>query len=112
VALVGSQILIGALMRHLGAGLAIPGILVIPPMMSSAVIVNFAHRAGSFLVVFVSAQIVLGIYTVLSLKQPHITSLHVVLGALTFATSLVLALTARTLAWRTQSSLVAAEVTA
>src|SRR5450759_1980312 len=40
VALAYAQILIGALMRHLGAGLAIPTIWVIPPFTSSAVIVN------------------------------------------------------------------------
>ncbi len=131
VALVYGQILVGALMRHLGAGLAIPGILVIPPMTSAGVIVNFVHRIGAilvavvivaiavqlrrfefnhplrvvvnFLLVIVAAQIMLGVYTVLSGKQPYITSLHVMTGALTLAASLVLALTARALAWRAQT---------
>ena len=130
VALVYAQVLAGALMRHLGAGLAIPTIWVIPAFNSSAVIVNFAHRLGAvlvaavvvmiairlarfetnhplrvvanFLVLFVATQILLGMYTVWSGKQPVITSLHVMLGALNLATSLVLALTARTLAWRPQ----------
>ena len=128
VAIVYAQILAGALMRHLGAGLAIPTIWVIPSFTSSAVIVNFAHRIGAilvaavvvllairlsrfetnhplrivanFLVLFIATQILLGMYTVWSGKQPVITSLHVVIGALTLATSLVLALTARTVAWR------------
>lgn len=130
VALVYAQILAGALMRHLGAGLAIPTIWVIPPLNSPAVIVNFVHRLGAilvaavvvmiairlarfetnhplrvvanFLVLFVAAQILLGMYTVWSGKQPVITSLHVMFGALNLAASLVLALTARTLAWRPQ----------
>ncbi len=131
VALVYAQILIGALMRHLGAGLAIRDIWVIPQFTSAGVIVNFAHRIGgilvafavvaiaislrrfelnhplrvvaNFLVVFVAAQIMLGAYTVWSGKQPYITSLHVMIGALILGTSLILALTARTLAWRTQN---------
>jgi cytochrome c oxidase assembly protein subunit 15 len=49
------QILIGALMRHLGAGLAIPDFptsdgRLIPPLYSLAVDVNFAHRCGAVVV--------------------------------------------------------------
>jgi heme a synthase len=122
-------------MRHLGAGLAIPDFplslgRVIPAITSTEIAVNFAHRAGGFLVAaaaiamavrllrfdrnhplrflgsllvtVVAAQILLGAYTVWSGKQPHITSLHVMNGAFTLATTLVLCLTARTLAWRTE----------
>lgn len=138
VALVYAQILAGALMRHLGAGLAIPAIWVIPAFDSAGVIVNFAHRAGAvlvaavvvaiairltrfetnhplrivanFLLLFIGTQILLGMYTVWSGKQPVITSLHVMIGALTLATSLVLSLTARTIAWRPHARLI--EVTA
>ena len=138
VALVYAQILAGALMRHLGAGLAIPTIWVIPPFNSPAVIVNFAHRLGAvlvatvvvmiairlarfetnhplrivanFLMLFVATQILLGMYTVWSGKQPVITSLHVMIGALNLATALVLAITARTVAWRPHARLI--EVTA
>ena len=130
VALIYAQILAGALMRHLGAGLAIPQIWVVPAFTSPGVIVNFAHRIGgilvaavvvtiairlsrfdpnhplrivaNFLLLFVATQILMGVYTVLSLKQPVITSLHVMIGALTFGTSLVLALTARAVAWRAE----------
>jgi cytochrome c oxidase assembly protein subunit 15 len=46
------QILIGAVMRHLGAGLAIPDFplsygRLIPPLDSGFVIINFAHRCGA-----------------------------------------------------------------
>jgi len=129
VALVYAQILVGALMRHLGAGLAIPTfpLPLVPPSASAAVLVNFAHRVGAllvaiavvtiavrlarfhanhptrvvanFLLLFVAAQIMLGGYTIWSGRQPVITSLHVMFGALTLATSLVLALTARATAW-------------
>jgi heme a synthase len=130
VALVYAQILVGALMRHLGAGLAIPTFPtpLVPPDGTAAVIVNYAHRVGAllvaaavvtiavrlarfhanhparvvanFLVLIVSAQIMLGAYTIWSGKQPVITSLHVMFGALTLGASLVLALTARATAWR------------
>jgi len=145
VALVYGQVLVGALMRHLGAGLAIPDFpasfgRALPPFTSAAVVVNFAHRLGgflvaaavvmiairlvrferdhplrivaNFLVVFISAQIMLGAYTIWSGKQPHITSLHVMTGALTLGTSLLLDLIARTVAWKAQTALVQAEVSA
>jgi len=134
VALVYLQILAGALMRHLGAGLAIPDFplsfgRLVPSFTSAAVAVNFAHRCGAvlvaasvlamflrllrfvpthplrqiatFLLLVVTMQVMLGAYTVWSGKQPVITSLHVMTGALTLATSLLLALTARTVGWRT-----------
>ena len=49
------QILIGALMRHLGAGLSIPDFPLsfghlVPPLDSGFVIVNFAHRCGALVV--------------------------------------------------------------
>jgi cytochrome c oxidase assembly protein subunit 15 len=129
------QILVGALMRHLGAGLAIPDFPKsfgrwIPEITSVQVAANFGHRLGAlavvvaavvvgiqllrferehplrvvaaFLFVLVTAQVMLGAYTVWSAKQPHITSFHVMTGAATLATTLILALTARALAWRTR----------
>jgi cytochrome c oxidase assembly protein subunit 15 len=147
VALVYTQILAGALMRHLGAGLAIPDFplsfgQLIPPLTQLAVVVNFAHRTGAaivticvvamyirllrfetrhplrlvanMLILVIPTQVMLGAYTVWSGKQPVITSLHVATGALTLAFTLVLALTARAVAWRTQRSaaLLASEVPA
>ncbi len=133
VALVYAQILIGALLRHLGAGLAIPDFplsfgRLIPPLHSLPVIVNFAHRLGAvvvtgavvvifirlrrfdarhpvrqvatLLLMVIPVQIFLGAETIWSGKQPVITSLHVVTGALTLAISLVLAIVARTINWK------------
>ena len=50
-----TQILIGAVMRHLGAGLVIPDFptsygRLIPPFYSFAVDINFAHRCGALVV--------------------------------------------------------------
>jgi cytochrome c oxidase assembly protein subunit 15 len=147
VGVVYLQILAGALMRHLGAGLAIPDFplafgRVIPQFTNAAIAVNFVHRVGALvvaisvvamyirllrfeprhplrlvanmLILVVPTQILLGAYTVWSGKQPVITSLHVVTGALTLAFTLILALTARSVAWRTQRSaaLMATEVPA
>ncbi len=131
--LVYVQILIGALMRHLGAGLAIPDFplafgQLVPRLTTAKIAVNFAHRAGGFavaiavigvfirllryerrhplrqiatlLLMVVPVQILLGAYTVWSGKQPVITSLHVVTGAVTLALSLMLVLTARAVGWR------------
>lgn len=133
VTLVYAQIFIGAVMRHLGAGLAIPDFPLsfgrwIPPFDSAPVMINFAHRAGglavlifmivltvrlrrfernhplrivaSFLAIVVPAQILLGAYTIWSAKQPHVTSLHVMNGALTLALAVVLWLTSHTIAWK------------
>lgn len=137
------QVLLGALMRHLGAGLAIPDFPLsfghlIPPFTSAAIAANFAHRTGAAVVTLmviataiealrsgaapvrrfaivimaiVSLQIFLGAETVWSgggnetiyhslagaaaMRHAMITSLHVVTGAATLASSLLLALSAR-----------------
>lgn len=54
-AVIYGQILIGAVMRHLGAGLAIPDFplsygRLVPPFDSGFVMINFAHRCGALLV--------------------------------------------------------------
>jgi len=132
VILVYAQILVGALMRHLHAGLAIPTfpMPLIPSSTSLTVMVNFAHRVGALIVAVaiiaifirllrfepkhplrqiatllltvIPLQIMLGAYTVWSAKQPVITSLHVVTGALTLALSLILAITARIIGWKVE----------
>ena len=132
-AIVYAQILAGAVLRHFGAGLAIPDFprsfgRWIPTFTSKEVVAAFTHRAGGLVVaaagiamavrllryerdhplrflahlllVVVSAQIILGGYVIWSGKQPHITSLHVMLGASTLALSLILTLATHTLAWR------------
>lgn len=145
VAIVYLQILAGALMRHLGAGLAIPDFplafgRLVPDFATKEIVANYIHRLGAlsvaimiiavavrlvrfdrnhplriianFLLLVIPVQIMLGGYTVWSGKQPHITSLHVMTGALTLAFSLILALTARTLAWRKAPAAMLVEVTA
>jgi cytochrome c oxidase assembly protein subunit 15 len=143
------QILAGALMRHLGAGLAIPDFplsmgRLVPAFATTAIAVNFAHRVGAtvvavvvtvvlvrvfrsgpqplrraatMLVAVVALQIYLGAKVVCDAALHHasITSFHVMTGALTLATSLVLALSARAMARRSESrapGFVAREVTA
>jgi cytochrome c oxidase assembly protein subunit 15 len=146
VAVVYLQILAGALMRHLGAGLAIPDFplafgRIIPPITTAAIAANFAHRVGALIVTvvvlitvvkafrtanpilrklsllllcIVSLQVFLGGVVVwagahnlryyhslegeLAIRNATVTSLHVLIGATTLVTSLLLALSARTLA--------------
>src|SRR5262249_23133198 len=55
--LVYCQILIGATMRHIGAGLAIPTFPlafghVLPPTWTTGTAIHFAHRVGALVVVF------------------------------------------------------------
>lgn len=127
------QILIGALMRHLGAGLAIPDFplsfgKLIPSFTSAAITVNFAHRVGALVVAIaiviaarrashklafamlgiVAVQILLGAFTVWSGKHPLITSLHVMTGAATLAIALIYALKTE----QPDRAFVASEVTA
>lgn len=125
-ALIYAQILLGATMRHLGAGLAIPDFplafgRLVPPVWNALIAVHYAHRVGALLVtalilattlhvfhhhrrrselrrpsalllVVVALQIALGALTVLSARQYVVNSLHVVVGAMVLATSLVLAM--------------------
>jgi cytochrome c oxidase assembly protein subunit 15 len=149
-ALVGAvflQVFAGAVMRHRGAGLAIPDFplsfgRLIPSFTSFDIAINFIHRLGALgvtilviatavrlarfapehplrqlgmiLMVVVAGQVMLGAYTVWSGKQPLIASLHVMNGAITLALSVVIALTARAIGWRTarQQSTALLEVTA
>jgi len=62
-AIIYGQILIGAVMRHLGAGLVIPDFPLsyghlIPPLDSIYVDINFAHRCGALVVVLMVLIIV------------------------------------------------------
>ena len=100
---------------------------VIPSFTSTAIAVNFAHRAGAVVVLIailvaarrrmtipligiVTLQIALGAMTVWSGKHPIITSLHVMTGAATLAMTLIYALTDP--ATEQASALVASEVAA
>lgn len=148
VILIYIQLILGALMRHTGSGLAIPDF---PTMGGSwlprfdaimlnyinewrfehdwelvtmrQVVIHFLHRVGAvgiavtvyvlnvigwkycsnnqrivrtmvLLDVLVVAQIFLGIWTVLSQKHPHVTSLHVMTGAATLGVTVLLLLRA------------------
>jgi cytochrome c oxidase assembly protein subunit 15 len=71
------QIIIGAVMRHLGAGLAIPDFplafgRVIPPLDSGFVLINFAHRCGALIV----AVLVLTLCARVLRSHPHDSWLH------------------------------------
>ena len=124
VAAVYVQILIGAWMRHIGAGLAIPDFplsfgRLIPPLDSMGLITAFSHRVGGFAIAILVAwmaprafrngssfesrtmafllagivvQIMLGATTIWTGREPFITSLHVVTGALLLATTVAYAL--------------------
>src|SRR5208337_1663261 len=64
------QILIGAVMRHMGAGLAIPDFplslgRIVPPLESTFIAVNFAHRCGAL------AVAILVIWTVARVLRFH-----------------------------------------
>lgn len=120
------QIVVGATMRHSGAGLAIPDFPLVfgglvPPAWTPQIAVHYAHRVGALIVTFAIAataghvwyhhrnrrelrrpatvlvglvltQVTLGAFVIWSEKQVAINTAHVVVGALTLATSLVLAL--------------------
>lgn len=54
-AVVYGQLILGAIMRHMGAGLAIPDFplafgRLVPPLESSAVLIHYLHRLGALLV--------------------------------------------------------------
>jgi protoheme IX farnesyltransferase len=119
--LVLAQLLVGATMRHMGAGLVIPDFPTslghwVPPLASTEIAINFAHRLmgvavaamalmlclriyrfhrsqkalvglASALVLLVGCQITLGALTVWSARGLVPTSLHVMNGALVLATA-------------------------
>lgn len=97
----------------------------LPPVAFYQIIFNLLHRAGAILVLVmtvrllvrpvlrqrwrghvsliglvVGLQLVLGAVTLLSKKQPWVTSLHVLTGALTLALCFLLALRASPVTWR------------
>jgi cytochrome c oxidase assembly protein subunit 15 len=127
------QILVGAVMRHIGAGLAIPDFPLvfgglIPPKLDFAIGIHYTHRMGALLVAtlifwtlgrvlrlaakepalsrpavalaaLVLAQGTLGGLVVWTSKAVLPNTLHVGTGALLIATSAVLTLASRRLAW-------------
>jgi cytochrome c oxidase assembly protein subunit 15 len=62
------QLMIGAVMRHLHAGLSIPDFplafgRLIPPMINERVAIHFAHRAGALVVTVIAATLATIIFT-------------------------------------------------
>jgi cytochrome c oxidase assembly protein subunit 15 len=95
------QLILGALMRHTGAGLAIPDFplasgRLIPPLTSDKVVIHFAHRLGAVLVTSMVLWTVIRIARSYSehriLKQPALIMLlllcaQLALGAITVWTA-------------------------
>jgi len=96
-AAVYGQILVGALMRHLGAGLAIPDFplafgQLVPPYWNEFIVVNFAHRIGaiavSAMIIWTVARVQRSRHEVPELRRPALALillliLQVSLGAFT-----------------------------
>ncbi len=94
------QLILGALMRHTGAGLAIPDFplalgRVIPPFESQGVLIHFLHRAGALVVAVVIswtvARVLSAFGTEVQLRRPALAlfallMLQLTLGALTIWT--------------------------
>lgn len=129
VGVVYLQVLAGALVRHTGAGLAIPDFplsfgRLVPPLASSLVLYQYAHRVGALLVAgcalwtagrifrrhgdvplltrpalilvaLLAWQIFLGAAVIWTRKAVVPTTTHLLSGALILATSVGLALRAR-----------------
>jgi cytochrome c oxidase assembly protein subunit 15 len=123
------QILVGAIMRHAGAGLAIAKFplanqhSLIPDYWNFGVSIHFAHRVGAIIVTvlilafiirvwthrptrkaigylgtiiiaLLAVQIYLGALTIWTVKNPHVATAHLLVGAFLLATTLGLTLLA------------------
>lgn len=100
VALVLVQLLLGALMRHTGAGLAIPDFplalgRMIPPFESQGVLIHFLHWAGALVVAiaisWTVARVLSAFWSEAQLRRPALAlltllMLQLTLGALTIWT--------------------------
>ena len=100
VVLVYCQLIVGAIMRHIGAGLAIPDFplaygRIVPPLESTPVIVHFLHRVGAVVIMamvgWVGARVIRAHGRDSRLLRPAIALvwlvvLQVSLGALTIWT--------------------------
>lgn len=85
--LVYTQLVLGALMRHTGAGLAIPDFplafgRLVPPLDDARVAIHFAHRLGALAVLIALARL---LWTCLVSRQPR----FVKMGAALFALALL-----------------------
>jgi cytochrome c oxidase assembly protein subunit 15 len=141
-----AQILLGAVMRHTGAGLAIPDFpltfgRLVPPHFDGAIAIHYSHRLGALLVaalvtalvvrvvrrhrreghlvgpalalaLLVMGQVALGGTVVLTGREVLPNTVHVAVGALLLATSLVLTLHSRRRLPATSATAVGAEMAA
>lgn len=93
-AVVFAQIVVGALMRHMKAGLAIPDFplsfgRLVPPLATPLIAVNFVHRVGALLVVvlvgWTAVRVAADAVTLrrLALQAVVLVGLQITLGALT-----------------------------
>jgi len=89
-----AQIVVGALMRHMKAGLAIPDFplsfgRLVPPLATPLIAVNFVHRVGALLVVvlvgWTAVRVAADAVTLrrLALQAVVLVGLQITLGALT-----------------------------
>ena len=77
------QLVLGALTRHLGAGLAIPDFplafgRLVPPLETTQIAVHYAHRCGALLVTLLATALV----TTILRSEPTLRRLATLLGAL------------------------------
>lgn len=80
------ELTVGATMRHLHAGLAIPDFPLsyghlVPPVFSPIIAVNFGHRVGGLAIVLLTAFVV-GIVLIQLRSQPQLVAAALRLGAL------------------------------
>jgi len=93
-AVVFAQIVVGALMRHMKAGLAIPDFplsfgRLIPPLVTPLIVVNFVHRVGALLVAVLVGWTATRVFADapalrrLALQAAVLVGIQITLGALT-----------------------------
>lgn len=94
-----AQILLGAVMRHLGAGLAIPDFplafgRLVPPHWSGAIAAHYAHRVGALVVAVLVVRAAVKIFRAgagaAALRLPAVAWLVVLAGQITLGSAVVL----------------------
>ena len=94
-AVVFGQLVLGALMRHMGAGLAIPDFplafgRVLPPLVTPSVTVHFAHRVGALAVVLaVAATVTRVLRHCAELRRPALLAATLVLVQIALGASVI-----------------------
>ena len=94
-AIVFGQLVLGALMRHMGAGLAIPDFplafgRVLPPLVTPSVTIHFAHRVGALAVVLaVAATVTRVLRHCAELRRPAVLAATLVLVQIALGASVI-----------------------